>query len=281
LTLDCLVYPHGPDLSLLQQVVSYPDRFATGVPRVEQQWPQYAASDLTSKISHLQAQQLQMFEQETSYVMSPEATWERSAIAHSACVVPSLRPLSSEAQEQRRRSVDLMAGPQWYQATAPFPQYAPQPAAPDRTVVDGRRASHGGAAGGAGAGGGSRRPSASQAASASGLSACHLVGCRPETWGVTGLQTLGPSAPYMMTADAAPQDASRLGSVAANGEYVAVIPVTEMGLGLFLKDENGVVVIGGFRSSRSGSGVNPSQRAGVRKDALGDNPGFLRRGWQG
>lgn len=57
------------------------------------------------------------------------------------------------------------------------------------------------------------------------------------------------------------------GTLGGGGEYVAVIPVTEMGLGLFLKDENGEVVIGGFRAPRSGMGINPSQKAGVK---LGD-----------
>lgn len=55
------------------------------------------------------------------------------------------------------------------------------------------------------------------------------------------------------------------GGGSKNGEYVAVIPVTDMGLGLFLKDENGEVVIGGFRAPRNGTGINPSQRAGKRE----------------
>jgi hypothetical protein len=58
-------------------------------------------------------------------------------------------------------------------------------------------------------------------------------------------------------------------------EYTAVLPVCDFGLGLFLRDEQGEVVIGGFRSPKhSGSStssgtaaapaVNPSVRAGVR-----------------
>jgi hypothetical protein len=67
------------------------------------------------------------------------------------------------------------------------------------------------------------------------------------------------------------------GTLGAGGEYVAVIPVTEMGLGLFLKDENGEVVIGGFRAPRSGMGINPSQKAGVK---LGDVLVKVRMGTQ-
>jgi len=56
------------------------------------------------------------------------------------------------------------------------------------------------------------------------------------------------------------------GGSKAGQEYVAVIPVTDMGLGLFLKDEGGEVVIGGFRAPRNGTGINPSQRAGEEEE---------------
>ncbi len=69
-------------------------------------------------------------------------------------------------------------------------------------------------------------------------------------------------------------------------EYVVVLPVSDLGLGIFLRDENGKVLVGGFRSPKhmSGAGVgggggggggghgvhsmNPSLRAGIR---LGDS----------
>lgn len=66
-------------------------------------------------------------------------------------------------------------------------------------------------------------------------------------------------------------------------EYTAVLPVSDFGLGLFLRDEPGNrVVIGGFRSPKqqqqlphlpqglqSQQAVNPSVRAGIKiGDAL-------------
>lgn len=69
-------------------------------------------------------------------------------------------------------------------------------------------------------------------------------------------------------------------------EYVVVLPVSDLGLGIFLRDESGEVVVGGFRSPKhltgAGSGAsgggpggngtsatltNPSMRAGIK---LGD-----------
>lgn len=64
---------------------------------------------------------------------------------------------------------------------------------------------------------------------------------------------------------------------------MVVLPVSDLGLGIFLRDENGEVLVGGFRSPKHMSGAggggggggghggghvtNPSMRAGIR---LGD-----------
>ena len=116
----------------------------------------------------------------------------------------------------------------------------------------------------------SRHPSVSQESSASeGRRKSQMMMSSPEQQG-----RRGSVDPFRLDTELVATEAPLAGlsstaasSTASSLEYVAVIPVTEMGLGLFLKDESGQVVIGGFRSPRTGLGINPSQRAGVK---LGD-----------
>ena len=95
--------------------------------------------------------------------------------------------------------------------------------------------------------------------------------------GLTAAEFVLP--PPMLGGDASSTSSTTSSYHAPNAEYVVVLPISDLGLGIFLRDESAEVVVGGFRSPKhvsgggaggnagAAAGVNPSMRAGIK---LGD-----------